>query len=161
MLNKEISLKLFVIFFFLIIGIFFLNSNTIALEKGELNNFEIKIEKLMSSSEFKVCGLNKLSNIELGKLNEWLLSHTLSVMAFGSVLSSPDVIECCIEGDFEGWKEDTIFILVNGQIWQQVSYDYEYHYAYRPEVTIVKMNDNRYMMIVEGMDEKVYVERLK
>lgn len=158
MLNKEISLKLFVIFFFLIIGIFFLNSNTIALEKGGLNNFEIKIEKLMSSSEFKVCGLNKLSKIELGKLNEWLLSYT---MAFGSVLSSPDVIECCIEGDFEGWEGDTIFILTNGQIWQQVSYDYEYHYAYRPEVTIVKMNDNRYMMIVEGMDEKVYVERLK
>jgi len=161
MLNKVFSLKLFVIFFFLIIGIFFLNSNTIALEKGGLNNFEIKIEKLMSSSEFKVCGLNKLSNIELGKLNEWLLSYTLSVMAFGSVLSSPDVIESCIEGDFEDWEGDTIFILANGQIWQQVSYDYEYHYAYRPEVTIIKMNNNRYMMIVEGMDEKIYVERLK
>ena len=161
MLNKAFSLKLFVILIFLIIGIFFVSSNIIALEKVGLNNFEIKIEKLMSSSEFKTCGLNKLSNIELKKLNEWLLSYTLSVMTFSSDISSPDVIESRIEGDFEGWEGDTIFILANGQIWQQVSYDYEYHYAYRPEVTIIKTNNNRYMMIVEGMDEKIYVERLK
>ena len=47
-----------------------------------------------------------------------------------------EVIETQIDGTFNGWTGDTVFKLSNGQIWQQSSYDYTYHYAYRPEVLI-------------------------
>ena len=46
------------------------------------------------------------------------------------------VIESQIDGEFEGWEGDTMFKLVNGQIWQQSSYAYTYSYAYMPDVMI-------------------------
>ena len=52
--------------------------------------------------------------------------------------ASSDIVESHIQGEFEGWSGDTIFALDNGQLWQQSSYAYMYHYAYRPKVTIIK-----------------------
>jgi hypothetical protein len=46
------------------------------------------------------------------------------------------VIESSIDGEFKGWDGSTIFKLSNGQIWQQSSYAYMYHYAYNPPVLI-------------------------
>ena len=37
---------------------------------------------------------------------------------------TPAVIESQIDGEFEGWEGETVFVLTNGQIWQQSSYDY-------------------------------------
>ena len=73
---------------------------------------------------------------------------------------APDVIESEIAGDFNGWDGETIFKLDNGQIWQQSEYDYEYEYAYRPKVTIYKTGGG-YKMKVEGMEDTIYVRRLK
>ena len=77
-----------------------------------------------------------------------------------SPVGGSDVIESSIDGEFTGWEGDTIFMLSNGQIWQQASYDYEYHYAYSPDVIIVRTN-GRYMMRVEGVDDPVRVIRLR
>ena len=71
-----------------------------------------------------------------------------------------DVIESRIEGDFEGWDGNTIFKLDNGQIWQQASYAYTYHYAFRPNVLIYK-SGNVYKMGVEGVTGKISVQRIK
>jgi len=65
-----------------------------------------------------------------------------------------------IDGTFEGWTGETIFNLENGQIWQQARYSYRYHYAYRPEVTIFSTSGG-YKMIVAGVNEAIYVTRLK
>lgn len=73
---------------------------------------------------------------------------------------SPGVIETQINGKFTGWDGDTIFELTNGQIWQQDSYAYTYHYAYRPKVLIYYVGA-RYKMTVEGVDGFIYVTRLK
>ena len=62
-----------------------------------------------------------------------------------------DVIETQIDGDFEGWEGETIFKMMNGQIWQQSSYDYTYHYAYSPEVLIYEFNGS-WIMRVEDLD---------
>jgi peptidoglycan hydrolase-like protein with peptidoglycan-binding domain len=70
------------------------------------------------------------------------------------------VIETKIEGEFEGWDGETIFLLDNGQIWQQSSYDYTYHYAYRPDVLIYK-SGGEYKMKVEEVDDTISVIRLK
>jgi len=74
--------------------------------------------------------------------------------------SSSSVIESRIDGDFEGWEGETIFKLMNGQIWQQVDYSYYYHYAFMPRVTIYKSGSG-YIMEVDGTDRKVRVQRIK
>jgi hypothetical protein len=70
------------------------------------------------------------------------------------------VIESRIDGEFTGWDGETLFKLQNGQIWQQSSYNYVYHYAYSPEVLIYP-SGGRYKMRVEGVDQAVWVQRLK
>lgn len=72
----------------------------------------------------------------------------------------PDVIESHIDGEFEGWNGNTIFTLENGQVWQQTSYGYTYHYAYRPRVWIYKRNGS-YEMKVQGVNTTIRVNRLK
>lgn len=74
--------------------------------------------------------------------------------------ASGEVIETCIEGEFEGWSGETIFLLCNGQIWQQSSYAYTYHYAYRPKVLIYRTTGG-YKMKVDGVSSTIYVRRLK
>ena len=71
-----------------------------------------------------------------------------------------NVIESRIDGDFEGWEGETVVKLMNGQIWQQSSYHYYYHYAYMPEVLIYK-SGGTYKMKVDGVDTDVSVIRLK
>jgi hypothetical protein len=73
---------------------------------------------------------------------------------------SGSLIESRIEGTFEGWTGETLFKLVNGQIWQQSRYDYHYHYAYMPRVTIVR-SGSRYIMSVERVSRTVEVTRLR
>lgn len=70
------------------------------------------------------------------------------------------IISSSIDGEFKGWDGETIFILTNGQIWQQSSYAYTYHYAYNPKVTIYKSAAG-YTMTVDGMSGKINVKRLK
>ena len=70
------------------------------------------------------------------------------------------VIENSINGNFDGWTGDTIFKLQNGQIWQQSSYDYKYHYAYSPNVTMYQSGSG-YKMKVDGVDSTISVTRIK
>ena len=73
----------------------------------------------------------------------------------------PDsVIESQIDGTFNGWEGETIFKLTNGQIWQQSSYAYTYHYAYRPELMIFPSGGG-YKMKVNGVDGAISVKRLR
>jgi hypothetical protein len=71
-----------------------------------------------------------------------------------------NVIETQIDGDFEGWEGETIFKMMNGQIWQQSSYDYTYHYAYSPEVLIYEFQGSWIMRVVD-VDETINVIKLK
>lgn len=72
---------------------------------------------------------------------------------------SAGVIESQIEGEFSGWDGETIFKLTNGQIWQQSSYAYTYHYAYRPKVLIVGTR-GAFKLQVEGVEQRISVIRM-
>lgn len=90
-----------------------------------------------------------------------LLSSSLSAVNAQEFLqSSSGVIASRIDDDFEGWDGDTIFILENGQIWQQDGYAYTYHYSYRPRV-IIFPSDSRWKLKVDGLTSTIYVKRLK
>ncbi len=69
------------------------------------------------------------------------------------------VIRSQIEGEFSGWEGETIFKLTNGQIWQQSSYAYTYHYAYRPEVLIYTFSGGCQLK-VDGVDDTISVKRI-
>jgi hypothetical protein len=75
-------------------------------------------------------------------------------------LSNSEVIETQINGEFKGWEGETIFQMKNGQIWQQSSYAYKYHYAYSPRVTIYK-SGSKWEMKVEGVDGTIEVRKIK
>ena len=70
------------------------------------------------------------------------------------------VIQSQIDGDFEGFDEDNIYKLMNGQIWIQVEYKYHYHYSFMPQVVIFE-NHGRFYMTVDGIKESVEVEQLR
>jgi len=72
----------------------------------------------------------------------------------------PDLIESRIAGEFTGWNGDTVFVLDNGQVWQQVTYSYTFTFAFRPKVWIIKTH-GAYRMVVEGVSESTFVKRLK
>lgn len=120
----------------------------------------LTIESLMPRADFRASGLEKLTTEESRNLNRWLTQYSLSLLGLRDTSPTGDVIESRIDGTFNGWGGDTIFKLENGQIWQQASYAYKYHYAYRPEVLIYR-SGGRHRMKVEGVDESIEVRRLK
>ena len=71
-----------------------------------------------------------------------------------------NVIETQILGEFKGWEGETIFKMLNGQVWQQAIYAYMYHYAYIPNVLIYQFKGD-WIMKVEGVDETIRVKRLQ
>src|ERR1700687_432528 len=119
-----------------------------------------KLKQLMTAKQFETLGLGKLSPAELGRLETWLQSHYSGTRLQQSrekpIAGSPGVIESEIDGEFQGWDGDTIFKLMNGQIWQQSSYDYTYDYEYDPDVLIYK-TPGGFKMKVGGVDESIYV----
>ena len=64
--------------------------------------------------------------------------------------------ESRLDGEWEGWDGDTVLTLMNGQVWRQTEYYYEYRYAYMPRVWIT--NDRK--ALVEGHRRAVRVEQL-
>ena len=68
-------------------------------------------------------------------------------------------INSYIDGTFEGWEGDTVFTLMNGQIWQQTEYDYMYDYDYMPDVTIYSSSGSC-ILEVEGVDDTIRVTRI-
>jgi hypothetical protein len=69
------------------------------------------------------------------------------------------VAESVINDNFHGWDGDNYYELANGQVWQQVHYEYSYHYAYRPRARILQ-DGARYYLEVEGMSDAIEVRRV-
>lgn len=88
------------------------------------------------------------------KLNVQSLSSSGS-----SRTSSAGIVESQIDGDFNGWEGETIYKLMNGQIWQQASFTYTYSYSFMPKV-IIYQDGSRYFMQV-GDTKAVHVRRLR
>lgn len=70
------------------------------------------------------------------------------------------VIESKIDGESEGFEGDTIFKLMNGQIWQQTDGKYKYKYKFMPKVTILSKG-NTGKMSIEGIDKTIRVIRIR
>jgi hypothetical protein len=127
------------------------------------NTLHLTMRTLMRPDVFEATGLERLSPQEMAILDAWVTSYSLNLSKFfrsQSVPASGEVIQAKISGDFEGWTGETIFALDNGQIWQQSSYAYTYHYAYRPDVLIFQSGAS-FKMKVDGVADTIDVKRLK
>ena len=97
---------------------------------GQTPSVQLDVRQLMTAKDFAATGLAKLSGDEVRQLNQWLTTLALRILqtSQGGPGGCGDVIESQIEGTFNGWTGETVFKLTNGQIWQQASYAYTYHY---------------------------------
>ena len=88
------------------------------------------------------------------------LASGFSTSLYSPQAAAQSVIETSVDGAFEGWEGETVVKLMNGQIWIQTEYYYEYHYAYMPDVLIYQSR-GQWKMRVEGVDKAVGVKQLK
>jgi hypothetical protein len=79
----------------------------------------------------------------------------------GSTSYCNPAIETRIAGEFNGWDDEFIYKMTNGEIWQQSNYHYHYHYAYRPEVVIYPTSHGCHIKVDGDNDEGVDVVRIK
>lgn len=123
---------------------------------------QISINKLFTEEQKKILNLEQMSPQQKEVLRRKIIDYYRAGFSkgWGQGLKNSSVIETQVDGAFEGWEGETIIKLVNGQIWQQSNYRYEYHYAYMPKVLIYKSGVG-FKMLVEGTSEAVGVTRLK
>lgn len=165
MKNPYKFILLSVSFILLILAIFAFykykqNQNKIKFLNSKVNDLRQKLD----TANYRISDLeNKLLNIQYFD-NKYPFDNKTSIRKrkFPMDVSNytGTVIETQIDGDFEGWDGNTIFKMTDGTIWQQVSYDYTYDYAYMPDVIIYK-KDGAYYMKVEDVEDEIEVRRIK
>ena len=69
-------------------------------------------------------------------------------------------VESRITSDFDGLDRGNVYLLANGQVWEQTEYYYWYWYAYRPKVVIYS-SYGVHKMVVEGIGHSVTVRQLR
>lgn len=74
--------------------------------------------------------------------------------------SESAVIESNIDGEFEGFDYERVYKLVNGQLWQQVSFDISVAMRINPDVLIYESSGVTKMR-VDGERRAITVKRLK
>lgn len=89
---------------------------------------------------------------------------TMAVDGMSDVVRVQQVayLRTCINGTYEGFTGETIFALCNGQVWQQTSYAYHYHYAYRPPVLLYESPAGGVLAVIDGeYDYPIKVWRIR
>jgi hypothetical protein len=69
------------------------------------------------------------------------------------------LLDTTIDGEFEGFDSDKLFVLSDGTFWLQDEYKYWYHYEYCPRVQIVD-SAGEILLQVEGETETVAVRQI-
>lgn len=126
---------------------------------GDVASVPPDVQRGVSNYLAILAGQKRIEQLNSQELREVLaVQAAVETQAGGGGCSG--AIESRIDGTFEGWSGETIFKLTNGQIWQQSSYAYAYHYAYRPEV-IIFASGGGCKMKVDGVSDSIAVRRLK
>ena len=132
---------------------------------------DTRLETLMTPDQQQAIGIHKLTPEEKERLRQYLINFsaqtgernnaTNTIPVSQSTFAAPSAVyESRIDGEFNGWEGETIFKLQNGQIWQQSEYNYNYHYAFSPEVLVYRSGGG-YKMKVNGVEKVIGVNRLR
>lgn len=121
-------------------------------------------------------GLSKLSRAELGKLSTWLSDRgfecscadektcvTETNSAEFSLKSGDDESElhATIEGDFRGWRGNTVFVLSDGSEWQQRAKGVKSLLLKNPEVRVFKNWLGFYELEIISTGDRVKVKKAR
>ncbi len=125
------------------------------------------IKNIMSETEFQQSGLGKLSASELQALNRWLLRYTANDAQIMRQqvqevrAESQKGFRTQIDGEFNGWRGETVFRLKNGQVWKQRLRGRWKTKLTDPEVVISRNLLGFYEMTVVEGDKKIGVKRVR
>lgn len=97
--------------------------------------------------EIKRVGVGYLMDVPC--MGEAIEVRRVSILCDGAIVS-----------DFAGFNGGSTFEFDNRQIWEQAEYKYSYHYAYRPQATVIDGSGGPTLQ-VDGMGETVQVRRLR
>ena len=124
------------------------------------------IEDQMPPETFRASGLHKLTEDELGRLNQWLQGYLSETRREAHREASESVepegeVRSRIDGEFRGWDGKTIFKLKNGQTWVQRTRGRWKHRATDPEVVIERnfLGFFRMTLVEEGRSIGVKLKR--
>jgi hypothetical protein len=67
------------------------------------------------------------------------------------------IIDSQIDGDFEGFNDEQVFILMDGTYWYQRGYKYNYHYSYCPRAKIYQKGIEK-IIVVDGLSDYAEVQ---
>ncbi len=124
----------------------------------------IRLEQILPPDAFQASGLQKLTPGELQALDRWVsaIAPAFRHRETQGVEPVPDAnIESNIDGEYRGWSGDTIYRLINGQVWRQSADHYHYHYAYAPKVVIYPSAGGFRMHVDGDDDEDVAVRQVR
>lgn len=68
-------------------------------------------------------------------------------------------VKSIIDGDFEGFDDEILFPLYNGQYWMQKNYKYWYHYSHMAKITIYEYKASHFLT-VDGQKQFAEVQLL-
>ena len=133
------------------------------------------LKKAMPAEDYESAGLQKLSDEQRARLDEFLREYLTSGTKKATEkavteavdraverkeAAAPSVIESKIIGPFNGYNGRSVFTLDNGQKWRQVQHDSaNFKTVDSPRVVIVRDQVGYRMYIVGGGDTRV--EQLK
>ncbi|HDS1204042.1 hypothetical protein [Shewanella algae] len=119
------------------------------------------LERALENYLLIVKGKKKANDLSPAEAKEALEVHN-RLRGFGGSRGGgcEPVIESQIDGDFEGWEGETIFKLMNGQIWQQSSYSYTYMYSFMPKVMIYPVSGGCTLK-VDGVSDTITVHQIR
>lgn len=125
------------------------------------------IEDRMGAEQFRAAGLHKLDAAELQQLNQFLRGREQVVARDVQQRKEREPapprhqVEAHIAGTFEGWLENTVFTLDNGERWKVAeSSRYRGSLMESPAVTIKPMSFGSWLMDVRGCGCSVRVKRV-
>lgn len=125
------------------------------------------VEDRMTAEQFHAAGLHKLDTTELQQLNQFLrgreqvVARDVQQRKRREPAPPRHQVEAHIDGAFEGWTENTVFILDNGEHWKIAeSSRFRTSLMQNPAVTIKPMSFGSWLMDVRGCACSVRVKRV-
>lgn len=120
----------------------------------------VELRSLMSQSEFRAAGLDRLSARELAELDGWVGRLVARLLVKRKQAGCVTPIDSRIDGEFQGWSGRTVFGLENGQVWRQRGAVLRHTYKVSPRVRIARSADGC-IARVDGLETEVLVERVQ
>ena len=120
----------------------------------------LELQNLMSATEFRAAGLDRLTSDELISLDDWVGRLVVRLLTDRKHEGCASPVDSRILGEFEGWDGHTIIELENGQIWKQRDATRRHTYRLSPRA-LVREADSGCRMEVDGIEGNALVERIR